>query len=460
MDRAKVFKDYFVSSQNTVLIPNEEFGRRKFINVGVNRSLSLSKIEEIERNHIGDMRSGNKQWIHPPESITRGHILYTVKFYGECEVESPKGTDVVKDAIRKRKFNKTLRKTEGQKTPKVELCISVDGVTIQEPKSKIIKHQYALHRISYCADDKSDKRMFTFIAKASDSNKHYCYVFASDKNAEEITLTIGQAFDLAYKRFLETQGKDVDVKKQQIVLQKKVENLERENAQLKARIRELEQLKDRTDLDSYKQNKQISDLTSISTPSNIVTLQNMIGERESSTDSPTSSQPSSPKLSPLGRNLESLMFEPSLTTQNDITNGSSSSPRAPGIISPPPPSTRSRTKKPGTPGTPATPTTPPPIPQRSTSNLMDDDLASVFMNSHQQNNVTNNNTVSNPFMNSSGSTFGQNSADPFGMTSFSPDGKSTNNMSEIDKDFLDVQAGFSQGLSFGTGDFGMDDFTS
>jgi hypothetical protein len=59
MDRAKMFKDYFVSRQNAVLIPNEEFGRRKFINVGINRSLSLSRIEEINKNHTVEMRSGN-----------------------------------------------------------------------------------------------------------------------------------------------------------------------------------------------------------------------------------------------------------------------------------------------------------------------------------------------------------------------------------------------------------------
>lgn len=40
--------------------------------------------------------------------------------------------------------------------------------------------------------------------------------------AEEITLTIGQAFDLAYKKFLETSGKDMDAKKQFLLLQKKV----------------------------------------------------------------------------------------------------------------------------------------------------------------------------------------------------------------------------------------------
>ena len=40
--------------------------------------------------------------------------------------------------------------------------------------------------------------------------------------AEEITLTLGQAFDLAYRRFLDSQYKNVDTKKQMLLLQQKV----------------------------------------------------------------------------------------------------------------------------------------------------------------------------------------------------------------------------------------------
>jgi hypothetical protein len=40
--------------------------------------------------------------------------------------------------------------------------------------------------------------------------------------AEEITLTLGQAFDLAYQRFLDSSNKNVDTKKQLLLLQKKV----------------------------------------------------------------------------------------------------------------------------------------------------------------------------------------------------------------------------------------------
>lgn len=154
--------------------------------------------------------------------------------------------------------------------------------------SQDVLHNCQLHRISFCADDKTDKRIFTFICKDSESNKHLCYVFDSEKcvsvicvfffllistnfcniscrerrvisifhqsitftgsrskrntvvsrglappkvriivfalllQAEEITLTIGQAFDLAYKKFLESGGKDVETRKQIGSLQKRV----------------------------------------------------------------------------------------------------------------------------------------------------------------------------------------------------------------------------------------------
>lgn len=44
-----------------------------------------------------------------------------------------------------------------------------------------VLHNCQLHRISFCADDKTDKRIFTFICKDSESNKHLCYVFDSEK---------------------------------------------------------------------------------------------------------------------------------------------------------------------------------------------------------------------------------------------------------------------------------------
>ncbi|XP_042620428.1 PTB domain-containing engulfment adapter protein 1 isoform X1 [Cyprinus carpio] len=186
-------------------------------------------------------RKKDKSWMHTPEALAKHFIPYNAKFLGNTEVDQPKGTEVVKDAVRKLKFQRHIKKSEGQKIPKVELQISIYGVKILDPKSKEVQYNCQLHRISFCADDKTDKRIFTFICKDSESNKHLCYVFDSEKCAEEITLTIGQAFDLAYKKFLESGGKDVETRKQIGGLQKRIQDLEAENSELKKQLQVLEE---------------------------------------------------------------------------------------------------------------------------------------------------------------------------------------------------------------------------
>ncbi|XP_067212926.1 PTB domain-containing engulfment adapter protein 1 [Linepithema humile] len=207
---------------------------------------------------------GTRNWIHPPDALQKGHIAYLVKYLGSTEVEQPKGIEVVKEAICKLKFNQQLKKSEGTKTPKVELTISIDGVAIQEPKTKTtpkrIMHQYPLHRISYCADDKGEKKFFSFIAKEEDAERHTCFVFVSDKLAEEITLTIGQAFDLAYRRFLETSGKDLEAQRRCMVLQQKIKRLEHENNVFRQRLQDIAAIKGSADVSAYLSQHNLPDI--------------------------------------------------------------------------------------------------------------------------------------------------------------------------------------------------------
>ncbi|XP_034951385.1 PTB domain-containing engulfment adapter protein 1-like [Chelonus insularis] len=211
----------------------------------------------------------NKDWIHPPDALQKGHIAYLVKYLGNTEVDQPKGIEVVKDAICKLKFSQQLRKSEGTKIPKVELTISIDGVAIQEPKTKTtpkrIMHQYPLHRISYCADDKGEKKFFSFIAKEEDADRHTCFVFVSDKRAEEITLTIGQAFSLAYRRFLETSGKDLETQRRCMLLQQKIRRLEHENNTYRQRLQDICAIKGSVDVQSYLVHHNLPDILHVPT---------------------------------------------------------------------------------------------------------------------------------------------------------------------------------------------------
>ncbi|XP_048091357.1 PTB domain-containing engulfment adapter protein 1 isoform X2 [Alosa alosa] len=185
-------------------------------------------------------RKKDKPTMHTPEALVKQHVAYNAKFLGITEVDQPKGTDVVKVAVRKLKFQRHIKKSEGLKAPKVELQISIYGVKILDAKTKEVQHNCQLHRMSFCADDKTDKRIFTFICTDPETKRHLCYVFDSEKCAEEITLAIGQAFDLAYKKFLESGGKDMETRKQIGNLQRRIQDLEAENSRLKKQLQNLE----------------------------------------------------------------------------------------------------------------------------------------------------------------------------------------------------------------------------
>ncbi|KJH48671.1 phosphotyrosine interaction domain protein [Dictyocaulus viviparus] len=136
--------------------------------------------------------------------LLNGRVEYNVKLFGSQEVKEAKGTDVIRDAIHAIQFQNGVKRFESTqsaiKLQKVDLQINIEGVTIVDSKSKMVLYRYPLQKISFCADDKQDKRIFSFITKSqSDPDKHNCFVFLSDKMAEQITLTVGEAFDLAYK---------------------------------------------------------------------------------------------------------------------------------------------------------------------------------------------------------------------------------------------------------------------
>lgn len=347
-------------------------------------------------------RGRGKSWVHPPEALLRGQVLYNVKFLGCVEVDQPKGSEMVRDAIRKMKFNRQIKKAEGEKLKKVELSISIDAIKIQDPKYKAVLHQYPLHYVSYCADDKSDKRMFTFIAKQKDNNRHHCFVFDSEKSAEEITLTVGQAFDLAYKRFLETSNRDADPKKQLLMLQKKIQELTSENSHLKEKVAYLEKL-----LASVKPEKK---------PDNTWNLMEM--KSSGNVDSYASVNGSGPKSFSNGAHV--AVTSPT-NTENCLP-----------ILAPPPP-----------------------IPTRSFNSLTSPDVkASQDLFGARPFGVAS--PVTSPTVEGGRTPV---VSDVFGMEMFNPSTAypSFDLDQGTDKEQLDLEANFSRGLSFGTEDFSLDD---
>lgn len=179
-------------------------------------------------------------WIHPPDTLINGRVEYTVKMLGYIEVQKAKGSNIVRDAIHAIRFQLQIKRGEtghsGAKLGKVLLQVSISGVNVMDFKTRAILFKHPLNCISFCADDKQDKRVFSYIAK-NDSGKNECFVFLSDKMAESITLTIGEAFDLAYERFLK-KGKNLENQKQILLLKKNIVQLEEKNRLLEIRLKQ------------------------------------------------------------------------------------------------------------------------------------------------------------------------------------------------------------------------------
>lgn len=367
-----------------------------------------------QNNKIGK-KEGTRRWVHLPESLQTGHVAYLVKFLGNTVVDQPKGIHVVKEGIRKLKFSQQLKKSEGGKTPKVELTVSVDGVAIQDIKTKRVFHQFPLHQISYCADDKSDKKFFTFIAKEENSKKHNCFVFVSEKLAEEITLTIGQAFDLAYRRFLETSGKDLEMKRQQMILQKRIQELETENAKLHRQLQELQP--DQKENGIQKNNSENSSLIIV----NGKTTNSLEGKHQ---PIPPSIQP--PPTVPR-RNIERTLSK----SQNFLIEFTELP--CDGIC------------------------------DNKTSNNINFDEFEDFNPREEQDKMNGNGHLENGVHEKDSFTstsFTSPQSDPFGMGDFQPSFLDTKQLETaigaIDKRLSEMRVGFSRGLSFGNDDFTLE----
>lgn len=447
--------------------------------------------------------TNGKTWIHPPDALQKGHIAYLVKFMGNTPVDQPKGIEVVKEGIRKLQFSAQIKKAEtgAKSSRKVELTISVDGVAIQDPKSHTILHQFPLHRISYCADDKGEKRFFSFIAKqpnpdgTTGEDKHECFVFVSDKLAEEITLTIGQAFELAYKRFLDTSGKDLEAHKRALLSQQRMKRLEQENNIYKQRLLQLSQFNAiKQELDAYLRRNDIKNILEIpqlnndtenkdatnngtsngqtngtTTPPTDRLLELSINTNENNNMNGSSLPPVPPRriidlmsdnlpttTPAVGTRLEGLLlnefendqdfdprgFENGLNhhTNNSIntTNGNSfnNTVNNTPLLAPPPKAMKRQTSSSTTNGL----TSPP------TSNFDSFDSPFGGMTNTNTNNMSS--IVKDPF---------KTSIDPFEMGDFSI--SATNYVDAIgllDKKILEMKDGFSRGLSFGNDDFSLE----
>eukprot|EP00111_Clytia_hemisphaerica_P008290 TCONS_00024189-protein len=212
----------------------------------VKKSTVLTKfgIGSSKRPQFNPDPSSPQKWIHAAKDIKEGHVVYQAKYLGTTEVQKAKGTEVVKEAIKKLKVKWQLKKAEagnkGSKLPRVEINISIDSLKVIDSRTRQMICGRPLHRVSYCADDHSEKKLFAFIAKDQETKQHSCFVFICDKLAADLTMTLGQAFQMAYRRYCENEKGEIKKNKEMISIGKEIEIMKTENVHLREKLAEHE----------------------------------------------------------------------------------------------------------------------------------------------------------------------------------------------------------------------------
>lgn len=146
-----------------------------------------------------------KRWKHDSFLLIEGSVNYTTLYLGSHAVKTITGLESTIEACRKMR----LSTEKLQKIPSVILSVSIKGIKFIDARSKILVSNHEMRNISYITQDPEDRRVFAYIAKDAKTDKHYCHVFRMDviPLSDEVTMTIGQAFELAFNMFVHVKDR-------------------------------------------------------------------------------------------------------------------------------------------------------------------------------------------------------------------------------------------------------------
>ncbi|XP_034729531.1 C-Jun-amino-terminal kinase-interacting protein 1 isoform X2 [Etheostoma cragini] len=142
---------------------------------------------------------------------------YRLKFLGSVQVPFHKGNDVLCAAMQKIATN---RRTTVKYNPPSSciLEISVKGIklAVQEDyyacdKSNECSHFFQLKNVSFCGYHPKNSKYFGFITKHPADQRFACHVFVSEDSTKPLAESVGKAFQLYYKEFVELSCPTEDI---------------------------------------------------------------------------------------------------------------------------------------------------------------------------------------------------------------------------------------------------------
>uniref|UniRef100_A0A8C6ZNN6 Low density lipoprotein receptor adaptor protein 1 n=1 Tax=Nothoprocta perdicaria TaxID=30464 RepID=A0A8C6ZNN6_NOTPE len=138
-----------------------------------------------------------ENWTDTRETLLEG-MLFRLKYMGMTLVEQPKGEELSAAAVKR---IVATAKASGKKLQKVTLKVSPRGIVLNDSGTNELIENISIYRISYCTADKIHDKVFAYIAQNQLNENLECHAFLCTKRkmAQAVTLTVAQAFKIAFE---------------------------------------------------------------------------------------------------------------------------------------------------------------------------------------------------------------------------------------------------------------------
>ncbi|KAM9476404.1 low density lipoprotein receptor adapter protein 1b [Clarias gariepinus] len=138
-----------------------------------------------------------ENWTDTRETLLEG-MAFQLKYLGVTLVEQPKGEELSAAAVKR---IVATAKASGKKLQKVTLKVSPRGIILYDCASNQLIENVSIYRISYCTADKMHDKVFAYIAQSQRNETLECHAFLCTKKkvAQAVTLTVAQAFKVAFE---------------------------------------------------------------------------------------------------------------------------------------------------------------------------------------------------------------------------------------------------------------------
>ncbi|XP_065191402.1 ankyrin repeat and SAM domain-containing protein 1A-like [Sycon ciliatum] len=156
----------------------------------------------IESTHLKKM---GDSWKHQVTEVAKGNLHYDVQYLGTELVKKFEGPKTTEEACHKMQ----MMAMKMQKIPKISLWIHGSIIKFVDSKSQSVIQKDELKTVLYIAQDVKDPTVFGYVTRDPLQKKLcFCHVLRAEtkKIANEIVMTLGQAFEIAYQHHKKTKA--------------------------------------------------------------------------------------------------------------------------------------------------------------------------------------------------------------------------------------------------------------